>query len=90
MINLEQLCDGGNNYDDVKLQIEIWDYEENGNNRLVGKLKEEMTLTQLMNRKAQKGNADRRNALEIVEVEDDENNPRPAGLLVVLMADMME
>merc|ERR1712165_39585 len=105
-INLEQLCDGDL---DKMLQIEIWDYESTGKNRLVGVLKEELSLRQLLQRKAIKGNADRTNALEIIEVVDEQeqkitilpnpldklqkmesarlifqNDPTPAGVLVVL------
>ncbi len=86
-ISREQICDG----DEHKLlQFEIWDYEENGKNRIVGKLKEPLNLEELLERKALNGNADKRRALEIVEVDSEGNQTSiPGGLVVVLQAEKM-
>jgi len=87
-VNLEQLCDGNFN---TTIQIEIWDYEVSGKNRIVGRLNEELTLKALMRKKALRGNADRTNALNVDEVlEDPEINPNPAGVLIILKADLCE
>lgn len=84
-VNLEQLCDGKL---DKRLQVEIWDYEASGFNQIVGKLNSELTLKELMRKKALRGNADRTNGLDMEEVLDDkEVNPNPAGVLIVLKAD---
>ena len=83
-INLEQLCDG---YYNKKLQIELWDYEYNGINRLVCKLRDEIDLHQLMSSKVLKGNADKTNALEFIEV-DAIDEYLPGWMLIVLKADL--
>ena len=65
-INLEQLCDGDT---DKHLQIEIWDYEDNGKNRLVAKLESTKTWTELQDMgEGLRGNADRTKELKLVEV----------------------
>ncbi len=87
-ISLEQLCDGDL---EKKLQVEIWDYEGTGKDRIVGRLKNELNVAVLMRKKALRGNADRTNGLDIDEVLDDpEINPNPAGVLIVLKADPCE
>ena len=84
-VSFEQLCSS-----DVKkeLQIEIWDFEENGVNRMVGKLRDPTDLNGLLEKKSKRGNADKSVALEIVEVEANGDLTNiPAGLVVVLEAE---
>lgn len=84
-ISFEQLCSS----DETKrLRIEIWDFEENGVDRIVGRLREPTTLRELFERKSIRGNADKSVALEIVEIDSDGYQTTiPAGLVVVLEAE---
>eukprot|EP01083_Nonionella_stella_P202492 739729_1 len=83
-VNLEQLCDG--DYE-KKLRLEIWDYEESGKNVLVGRMEDELTLTELMEKKALRGNADKTYALNTVRADRHESDS--SGLIIVLKADLL-
>lgn len=92
-INLEQLCDGDLN---KPLQIELWDYEDNGKNRIVAKLKDKLTLNILMSKSENlRGNADRRKALALEECKEYKIYQKreivellPAGEIIVLKAQL--
>mmetsp|Transcript_2374 Transcript_2374/g.2847 ORF Transcript_2374/g.2847 Transcript_2374/m.2847 type:complete len:312 (+) Transcript_2374:17-952(+) len=83
-LNLEQLCDGDFSKD---LQIEVWDFES-AKNKFVGKLRNDINLEILMTKLSIKGNADRKNALRLVE-EDDGFDTDTAGEIIVLKAEMV-
>lgn len=84
IINFEQLCDGDL---EKSLQIELWDYETNGKNRLVAVVESsDITLNKLIEcSEGLRGNADRRKALALVKPNESVESV-PAGELIVLKA----
>ena len=84
-IRLEQFCDG--DYE-KKLKIEIWDYEEDGRNRLVAET-EEITLEELIEKsQGLRGNADKSDEtklLKLLGIKNDkipDNDKIPHGILI--------
>ncbi|GKY98190.1 hypothetical protein MPSEU_000776800 [Mayamaea pseudoterrestris] len=82
-MDLEELC-----YCDLDwpLLIRVFDYQANGNHRVIGSF--ETTLQLMMNNVSVRGNADRRTAFEILkEGEDDNQNLHMTrGLIVIVKA----
>lgn len=85
-INLEQLCDG--DYE-KPLRIELWDYEEDGVNRIVAQT-EEIKLEEIIEKsKGLKGNADKSDPSKLIILKDIVNSKIPLGVLIANRASVM-
>lgn len=82
-LSLEELCYGDVNW---PMKVTVYDYNRNGVHKEIGVF--ETTIHELSQRVAERGNADREVAFEIVKDDTDNNTAKTRGFIVVLKTEI--